>query len=83
MVIIAQAENKVKEGGEGMDVKIETVDNLHCVEINGTVIENVKDYKVKTSAQGRTEVTLKFILTDCARSMVATDNSIQSLQLNC
>ncbi|EOS68025.1 hypothetical protein C818_04192 [Lachnospiraceae bacterium MD308] len=40
-------------------IKISRLDSVFDVEINGILLENVSDYRVKSSADGTTELELK------------------------
>ena len=41
-----------------LDVSITNYDTFHLVEINGTVIKNVVDYEISTTAHGMTRFSI-------------------------
>lgn len=55
-----------------MEIKIKQLDLLYSVEFNGTVIENVCDYKIISSAHGNTELELKLTISNDIKDIVIT-----------
>ena len=43
-----------------MDVTITELDSAYMIDINGTAINDVVDYKLSTTAHGSTEISLTF-----------------------
>jgi hypothetical protein len=46
---------------EGHHIKIERIDSVIGVVVDGNMIDHVSDYKITNSADGTTELNLKFV----------------------
>lgn len=63
-----------------MEIKIEQVDSLFSITIDGTVIPNVSDYKIISSAHDGTELDLKIVTKDSIKGFVLSTKTTQPPQ---
>ncbi len=65
-----------------MNVKVTQIGNLFEVEIDGNTISDVTDYKIISSAHGRTELELKISIPSEITEFVTEAKTTKSLLLN-
>lgn len=61
-----------------MNIKITQIGKLFAVTIDGNTIQNVTDYKIISSAHGRTELELKIGISSEITEFVTEANTIKN-----
>lgn len=59
-------------------VKISRVDSVSSIEINGENLERVLDYKISSSANGKTELDLKIDISEAFMDFATSGGRIKS-----